>query len=193
MEKLCNTINTVLNLHVHIKQPMTKQSIVCVCKLIEQMKLIKLTIKGYSTEIYNTTLCLSQFQLYQALQLISNVKNNFQSTTNNSLVYNERTVDIMSALELSQSALLGSPNIKRILVARLALTMTDPKQIFQTEQLNKICRLFISTERLIQLSDVLHKLSNGSYIYWHYDAILPIYSRYVINFNEVADCEKIQV
>lgn len=76
MTKLSNKINAVMNLHIHIKQPMSKQSIICVCKLIELMKLVKLTIKRYTTEIFNTTLCLSQLQLYQALQLISNVKVN---------------------------------------------------------------------------------------------------------------------
>lgn len=122
------------------------------------------------------------------------MQKNFQSTSaGNSVAYNERTVDIMSALELSQSALLGSPNIKRVLVARLALTMTDPKQIFQSEQLNRICRLFVSTERLIQLSDILQSLSNESYIYWHHNTILPIYSRHVIDNNNAADCERIQV
>lgn len=79
-------------------------------------------------------------------------------------MYNERNIDILSALELSQSVLIGSPNIKRILVARLALTMADPKEVFQTEQLNKICRLFVSLERLIQLSDILQTLSSESYM-----------------------------
>lgn len=110
-----------------------------------------------------------------------------------SMVYDERTVDILSALELSQSALVGSPNIKRILLARLALTMADPKQIFQNEHLNKICLLFVSIEHLIQLSDMLRSLSFESYMYWHHDTILPIYSRYVIDINESEDCEKIHV
>lgn len=74
MEKLGNTINTIMNLHVHIKQPMTKQNIIHVCKLVELMKLVKSTIRGYATEVFDTTLCLSQLQLYHALQLISSAK-----------------------------------------------------------------------------------------------------------------------
>lgn len=108
-------------------------------------------------------------------------------------VYNERTVDILSALELSQLSLIGSPNIRRILLARLALTMADPKQLFQADQLNKICRLFVSIERLIDLSDTLQTLSSQSYLYWHHDVIIPIYLRDVIQVNETDDCENIQV
>lgn len=92
----------------------------------------------------------------------------FLSISNsNASVYYERTIDILSALELSQSVLIGSPNLKRILVARLALTMADPNKVFQTDQLNKICRLFVSIERLIQFSDILQTLTSESYMYWY--------------------------
>lgn len=90
-------------------------------------------------------------------------------------------------------ALIGPPNMKRILLARLALTMADPKQLFQSDELNKICRYFVSTERFIQLSHILQTLSLESSICWHYDTILPIYSRQTIDINEANDCEKIQV
>lgn len=83
------------------------------------------------------------------------------------MVYDERIIDILSALELSQSVLIGSPNIKRILVARLALTMADPKQVFEIDQLTKICRLFVSIERLLQFSDILQTLSFESYMFWY--------------------------
>lgn len=91
------------------------------------------------------------------------LQTHFQSVSSmNSLVYDERTIDILSAMELSQSVLVGSPNIKRILVARLALTMADPIQVFQTDQLNTICRIFVSAEHLIQFSDILQSISSES-------------------------------
>lgn len=117
----------------------------------------------------------------------------FQSTSSVTSFYNERTVDILSALELSKLSLIGSPNIKRILLARLSLTMADPKQLFQAEQLNKICRLFVSIERLIDLSDTFQTLTSESYIYWHHDVIIPIYLHHVIQVNETDDCENMQV
>lgn len=99
----------------------------------------------------------------------------------------------MSALELSQMALIGPPNIKRILLARLALTMADPKQTFPFDELNKICKYFTSTEYFIQLTDILQNLSSDSFICWHHDTLLPIYLRQIINANGVNDCEKLQV
>lgn len=78
MEKFSSAVNAITNLHVHIKCPITKQRIIHVCKLIELMKMIKLTMEKYATEIYHTTLCLSQHQIFQALKIISNVKVNEQ-------------------------------------------------------------------------------------------------------------------
>lgn len=128
------------------------------------------------------------------INLLLLFQTNFQSASSlNSLVYDERTVDILSALELSKLALVGSPNIKRILVARLALTMADPKQVFHSDQLNKICRLFVSMEHLIQFSHILQSLSSETYLYWHHATILPIYLRHIVDVNEAADCEKMQV
>lgn len=90
-------------------------------------------------------------------------------------------------------ALNGSPNIKRLLVARFALTLADPKQLFQSDQLNKICRLFNSIEHLIQLNDIVRNLSSVSFMYWHHEAVLSIYLRHVIDGTEASDIEKIQV
>lgn len=90
-------------------------------------------------------------------------------------------------------ALNGSPNIKRLLVARFALTLADPKQLFQSDQLNKICRLFTSIEHLIQLNDIVRNLSSVSFMYWHHEAVLSIYLRHVIDGTEASDVEKIQV
>lgn len=64
----------VTSLHVYIKCPMTKQNILSICKLIELLKMIKMTMEEHANDIFNTTLCLSQYQLYQALNIISNVK-----------------------------------------------------------------------------------------------------------------------
>lgn len=70
METFNNTINTVTNLHVYIKCPMTKQCILSVAKLIELVKLLKFELKKYSNEMFNTILCLCQHQIYQALLII---------------------------------------------------------------------------------------------------------------------------
>lgn len=85
-EKFSTAVNAITNLHVHMKHPITKQSILHVCKLTELLKLIKLTMEKYATEINHTTLSLSQHQIYQALLIISNVKVNELSSNSIALI-----------------------------------------------------------------------------------------------------------
>lgn len=74
MEKLGSTINSVTNLHVHLKCPMTKQSIVSICKLIEFLKIMKLQFTEHSPVILLTAQCVTQYQMYQVLSIISSAK-----------------------------------------------------------------------------------------------------------------------
>lgn len=53
---------------------MTKQNILSICKLIELSKMIKHTMDGLAHKVFYTTLCMSQYQLYQALLIVANVK-----------------------------------------------------------------------------------------------------------------------
>lgn len=64
----------VTNLHVFLKCPMTKQSILSICKLIELLKMVRLTMQEFATEIYNITLCLSQYQIHDILVIIANAQ-----------------------------------------------------------------------------------------------------------------------
>lgn len=74
METLSSTINSVTNLHVHLKSPMTRQSIVSICKLIEFLKIIKLQFTEYSPTILLTAQCVTQYQMYQVLSIVSSAK-----------------------------------------------------------------------------------------------------------------------
>lgn len=74
MEKLNSAVTMITNLHASMNCPMTKQNILTVCKLIELLKMIRLTMENVAHEIFNATLCLSQYQLYQALTIIASVK-----------------------------------------------------------------------------------------------------------------------
>lgn len=64
----------VTNLHVFLKCPMTKQSILSICKLIELLKMVRFTMQEFATEIYNITMCLTQYQIHNILVIIANAQ-----------------------------------------------------------------------------------------------------------------------
>lgn len=201
MEKLSTTINSVTSLHVQLKCPMTKQSVLSICKLIEFLKIIKLTFTEYSSSISQTAQSLAQYQIYQALYLISPARKTLSSeagsrsssSRSSNFAYNERVIDTISALELAEMALFGPPNMKRIITARLALSMTDPKRLFTSDQLTKLCRLFVSIEHFIQLPKTIQTLSASSFMYWHHNTMLPIYLKNALEQNGGMDSERMMV
>lgn len=197
MEKLSATINSVTSLHVQLKCPMTKQIVLSICKLIEFLKTIKLTFEEYSASISQKALSLAQYQIYQVLFIISPARKNLSADTgaprSANFAYNERIIDTISALELAESALLGPPNMRRILTARLALSLCDPKRLFTSEQLSKMCRLFASIEHFVQLPKTIQSLSASSFMYWHHGTMLPIYLRHALDQNAGMDPERLLV
>lgn len=96
-------------------------------------------------------------------------------------------------MELAEAALFGCPSIRRMLMARLALSMADPIRLFPNEQLNRICRLFASIEYLIQLKQTIDTLSSSSFIYWHHEALFPSYLRSAFDPNTSNGYDKILV
>lgn len=74
LDKLNSSVNMVTNLHVFLKCPMTKQSILSICKLIELLKMVRLTMQEFATEIYNITMCLTQYQIHNILVMIANAQ-----------------------------------------------------------------------------------------------------------------------
>lgn len=215
MDRLSTTINSVTNLHAQVNVPMTKQSIAAICKSAEFLKMLKMIFEKYTAGIHITAHYLAQFQIHEALTIVAGVKvsctvHNIQQrktsilnqifqkkflseSASSTASYDEQVVDILSAMELAEAALFGCPSIRRMLMARLALSMTDPIRLFPNEQLNRICRLFASIEYLIQLKQTIDTLSSSSFIYWHHEALFPSYLRNAFDPNSSNGYDKILV
>ena len=88
MEKLNETIRSITNLHVELKMPMAKQSVLSICKFIEFLKIMKLTFSEHSSTILSTIQSLAQYQMYQVLNIISTAKVCFVPKRSLSLVFN---------------------------------------------------------------------------------------------------------
>lgn len=194
IDRLSSNINSVTKLHAHLKCPMTKQSIISICKSIELLQSAKLTFEHHSTSINSTAVCLTQVYIHQALTIIRRTKKKLlNDAASKSASVDNRMIDIISAMELAETALFGTPSIRRMLMARLALSMADPMRHFQSDQLTIICRLFAAIEYLLQLNSTVRSLSTSSFMYWHHEALFPQYLRHVFNGTENGDYERIAV
>lgn len=79
MERLGTNINSVTNLHAQVNVPMTKPGIAAICKSIEFLKMLKIIFEKYSAGIHITAQCLAQYQIHQALTIITGVKVSFDT------------------------------------------------------------------------------------------------------------------
>lgn len=173
--------------------PMSKMNIFAICKSIELLKSMKFTFVQHATSIAYVAQCLSQYYIHQSILIISNVINKLINESSKGASYDNQVVDILSALKSSESALMSTPTLRRILIARMALNLTDPLKHFTSDQLNKIIRYFAAIEYLLQIKDIIKSKSTSSFMYWHHEAMYPYYQRYVLDPNGTLNYERIAV
>lgn len=137
--------------------------------------------------------CSCQFSELNSKSFFFFQRKFLSDSASSTATYDEHVVDILSAMELAEAALFGCPSIRRMLMARLALSMTDPMRQFPNDQLNRICRLFNSIEYLIQLKRTIDALTSSSFIYWHHEALFPTYLRSAFEPNTSNGYEQILV
>lgn len=193
IEQLSYTINSITKMHAHLNTPMTKANVFSICRSIEMFKAMKITFDNHSTSIGYAAQRLSQYYIHQSVLIISRVTNKLLTESAKSASYGNEVVDILSALKLAEDALLSTPSIRRILMARIALSMTDPLKHFSSEQLNKVIQYFATVEYLLQIKGTLRLLSSSSFMYWHHEAMYPYYQRYALDPNGTIDYERIVV
>ena len=103
---------------------------------------------------------------------------------NNATTYNERNIDILSALQLSEKCMFGPATKLRILITRLTLSIADPMKIFSIEHLDKLSKTLTNLETFIDLQNYLTKITDSSFIYWH-QTILPNHLKQIIDLNSI--------
>lgn len=193
MELLSSSIDSISRVHAHLKCPMTKVNIFAVCKSIELLKSMKLTFEQHATPIAYASQCLCQYYVHQSVSIISKVINKLINESSKGASYDNQVVDILSALKLSEAALMSSPSLRRILAARMALNMSDPVRHFSSDQLDKIIQYFTAVEYLLQINGIIKSKSTSSFMYWHHEAMYPNYQRYVLDANGTVNYERIVV
>lgn len=67
-------IKGIINAHENLQMPMSKSTLLDICKLLEMLKMIQLTFNEHSANIAKVTHCVLQYFQYKVLQLINTCK-----------------------------------------------------------------------------------------------------------------------
>ncbi|EDV25801.1 uncharacterized protein TRIADDRAFT_24562 [Trichoplax adhaerens] len=181
--KLSLLVRAVLNMHIVLGKPMSKSSVLSICRVVEMLKAIDHTFHRRSVVIAESINVVIQFVVYFLLKAIEKSKKRLRSDKK----YTEARLDVLSALILAQNALNGPGTKERILICRLAICVALQMRCFKDDELSFIIGL---TKALDTLANLGHRQEacDCSFVYWH-NVVFPVYLQDL--FENPAECHRI--
>jgi WASH complex subunit 7 len=166
---------TIMNLHVTLAKPMTKASVLALCRLIELLKAIESTFHRRTMLLAESFNHVIQNLSQRALSVIASAKKRL-SLADRKL--NDRKqdwkLDALSALVLAEFCLIGPATKERRLILHLALSVGTQQKIFKDEELTMLHQYIAQLDFICEFRYRLKQACDCSFIYWH-RVILPIY------------------
>uniref|UniRef100_A0A1A9WID3 WASH complex subunit 4 n=1 Tax=Glossina brevipalpis TaxID=37001 RepID=A0A1A9WID3_9MUSC len=170
-------IKGVVNCHEGLQIPMTKSSLLTICKFIELLKMIQLCLRNHTANIAKIINSLLQYFQYKLLHLLSNCKKKLISSK-----LAERGVDALAALKICERCLHGPPSKVRILVAKLAFdaSCNVKNRSVTQEQQERFRSLMQRIEKMAEFQLHVQRIGDASFLYWH-QSILQAYLKQVVD------------
>ncbi|KAB0801554.1 hypothetical protein PPYR_05908 [Photinus pyralis] len=193
VKKISELVKWITNMHVDAERPMTKSTLLALCRLVEVLKAIQFIFqKNLLPLIYVITL-ITQHLAYKAVTELAKLK---RSLTQEKF-YKEQQLDVLSSLNVAERALKGPNTTRRLLIIKLALSASG----LSSENLSDLRAVINRLEMMCSFPTVLYKLCNCSFLYWH-QVLLPVYfskmidtsvdlSRFYLLFDSLNDCSVI--
>ncbi|KAK2158033.1 hypothetical protein LSH36_178g02040 [Paralvinella palmiformis] len=167
---ISHLVRTVLNLHVALSKPMTKTSVLALCRLVELLKAIQHTFHRKSMKVAESVNRIVEHLSFVALSTITTAKKRIVSEKR----YSDKKLDMLSSLILAENVLSGPGTKERRLVLHLALAIAKQMHVFRDDELAALVGTLKKLDVISEMSEKLHKACDCSFMYWH-RVILPIY------------------
>ena len=169
---MSRVLKTVLNLHTALSKPMTKATVLYLCKLIELLKSIEMIYQNYYFFMCEPLNHIRQYLAYLALNTIKNAKSRILSDKS----YTKKHLDTLSALVLSEKVLLGPVTVERCLIARLGLSIArgNASKALKDEEVEQIYLNLQLLNKICLLQKSVTESCDTSFLYFQ-RVILPIY------------------
>lgn len=115
-----HTIKCVTNLHVIVQQPMQKFTLMNICKLLEFLITIHEIFQHCREFIAENINSIIQHYNYQGIYLINEARKSLSCEN-----YNERILDSLAALQITERCLYGPTTKTRITIAKITLSVFE--------------------------------------------------------------------
>ncbi|XP_073827838.1 strumpellin and WASH-interacting protein [Musca autumnalis] len=170
-------IKGIVSCHENLQKPMTKQTLMVVCKLLEMLKMLQLTFNNNATNISKIIHCISQYFQYKLLHLLNACKKKLTSSK-----LKEKGVDALSAIKIAERCLLGPPSKIRILVAKLSFDVAcnGSSKFLNMEQFERFRLLIQRIEIISDFQQHIKEICETSFLYWH-QSIFRAYLKQIVD------------
>lgn len=160
---LNSNINTVLNLHGKLSIPLTKTSVIALCKMMEMLKAVEFMFNRHSLAIVTMVTHICQHLSFLVINIVGRAKRGVIAEKK----YTQTRLDILSALVLAETTVAGPPTRDRMLVTKLALAFAAQNRTFKDEEMSSLSTYL---QRLLLVSQIQTNITmacDTSFLYWH--------------------------
>lgn len=170
--QISHTIKTVIYLHVKLGKVMSKSLLTIIFKLVEYLRVIKVTVENHSKFIVNTIGFVFQYLQFHSLHLIGSCRRKILVEGKK-----EKIFDLSSVLVIVEKLLYGTVSTDRINAIFLALNMSEPVKSFGSDQLQRLVQLLDHLMTLCQLQANIEKVCEPSFLFWHQNLITAYFKQ----------------
>jgi len=168
--RLQRLTSCLLNLHIILSRPMSKQLVLLICKFVSLIKSVQDCFYRHTKHVaFNSQHVVQRIQ-FNILNSMLAVKKKLVSDKR----YSSRRLDMLSALVLFCNNINNVPTTQRLLVASLSLTIANQSRLMRDEEYLVVHSQMWQLDTLSQLLNRADGSCQQGHLYWH-RSILPTY------------------
>lgn len=172
--QLSHLIKSLMNLHATLKVPMSKPTLMAICKCIELLKLVQGFFVDNMNIVSRVFHSLIQYLQHKCFYLVVSARKKITLDKNNV------KLDVISSLRIVERCLAGPPTNSRLIVINLAM---DSANFNSQGHINEFYEQFKKILRKLQIlgkfQEDLKQVCDSSFIYWH-QSLLSAYLKQVV-------------
>lgn len=172
---------TLVNLHVCLGVPLSRNMLGSIFHILEIIKVLKSTIYRNYNAVVNSLNMVVQHMTFQAVSIIQHIKKSVMTDKN----YANQRLDELTCIVVAERALKGAATQERHVVASVALSLLPHSTYSEDSQAN-LGNLLDRINSLSNYVPMIGNLCDCSWMFWHQN-IIPIYltKSFVVQTAEV--------
>ncbi|XP_058811201.1 WASH complex subunit 4 [Topomyia yanbarensis] len=161
-------VQSITSLHLYLHESISEQMFQSVGKLLEYLQCIYNFFGCNQQAIAEANQFIIQHLQHKIFVIVGHSKKRLITEAKQAkLKKSEAFIDKLSAFHVIERCMSGPANRTRLTIARLAISISDPRQTFAPESYEKIRILLEQLDTLSSLQIKLRRLCDNQFLYWH--------------------------